>query len=164
MKALDRVARPGAVERESVVRLLIRPPSPLVESADLLGALPQGSFFALDSGKDLADGDVEPHDDPRRFHQESIGFRYESAASGRDHGLLRLFYQLEECFGLAAAESVLSLSRENLGDAHPGRSLDALVEIDESEAHPFRHLTSERGLARAHESYEEEALGRLRGL
>ena len=164
MEALDRLARPGAVESESVVRLLIGPPSPLVESPDLLGALPQGPFSALDSGQDLADGDVEPHDDTGRFHQETIGFHGESAASGRDHQRLRPLDELGERLGLAATEPVLSLSRENFGDAHPARTLDALVEIDESEAHPFRHLTSERGLARAHESYEEEALGRLRGL
>lgn len=159
MKPLDRLTRRSPVESESIVSFLIRASSPLVELANLFLGLPKRPIPALDSSQNLGKGHVEPNHHSGRFHGAPILGNGESAPPGGDHERLRSADDLGEGIRLAAAKPGLAFSREDLGDAHPARLLDPLIEIDEGEPHTIRHLATEGALSRPHESHEEESFG-----
>ena len=79
---------------------------------------------------------------------------HEGAAATRKH-TRAVAQQTRHDAALSVAERVLSVPRENFCDRHARRGFDLLIGIDEFEAKLLRETPAGRGLARSHESDED---------
>jgi hypothetical protein len=64
--------------------------------------------------------------------------------------------QLIERLGLPLSKRALPVLREDLGDAQPGSSFDALIQIDEGTPGALRHEAPQRRFAAGHEAIEKQ--------
>ncbi len=95
---------------------------------------------------------------PNRYsRQGDLGPRllvHEGAAATRKHTRAAA-QQTRHDAALSVAEIVLAVPRENLRDRHARRGFDLLIGIGEFEAKLLRETPAGRGLARSHESDED---------
>ena len=87
-----------------------------------------------------------------RVHECHVVEETGRPAAGRDQDILEL-RDLVQHSAFHVAESLLAFFRENGGHRLMVAALNIMVEIDESEAGPFRQQASDRCLAGSHITY-----------
>ena len=87
----------------------------------------------------------------------------DGAAAQGQHQVVA-FGEARDGLMLALAEDLLALTREDLGNGDSGFGFDHVVDIHESPVQARGYQRTNRSLARAHESSEDDATGGWLGL